>query len=671
MTKTNRCDGIGLFVLLRMRVFVLALREMKLYNELIEAENGFTIQCREDFLMKKRVISLLLILALCLGLCACGSKLNEEQMALVCGTWYLGPYQEVEGYSGYFELKEDGTGSFVGKEAFTWTAKQDREDPAWLHLTFKTEAKEKYTFNIYTGDPHHTGGDLVRDKEEYGASYLKASTQIQNPWFADLLTSWYAVEEDAVSQSVVLNGDGTVKLDDKTYFWSNAQDWEYNENSVHLNIYDEQGAYGGISADIRTNGLYSFRVHDYESGWNREYYDHPMLELANSGSWESIDRFTMIDDYFSVSPWSETTTVADVEYAVKFDTKASQDELVINLLENDALRYVVHIFMDGEYPMATLTDQQSGAQTLYYNYNYGYDPENLDVLYFQTLNLVYRYANDYGVYTLETDEYLDDEEKLPYIYEKLVALGDYKQAQEFVDRFTIVPSMLTEVTQYNTDKLNNVSDSWLSRYGYDENGTMIWARGEDVVEMYGVYDTYDTQYFTYDEKGNIADVQIKWSDTIEALGTPIFDTMGKLVGMQVQEQSDEYTSVFTFDAEGRVIELYIPEPASSYDITFAYTYDDAGKLASKVKTYGYNGNYSVITTYAYNGDVLVEKQEQWSEYGDEWTVTYTFTNDEQGRPLSAAITTTDPDVTYKSQEVQYTYEDLYFFDDTGLVLEEE
>jgi len=38
--------------------------------------------------------------------------------------------------------------------------------------------------------------------------------------------------------------------------------------------------------------------------------------------------------------------------------------------------------------------------------------------------------------------------------------------------------------------------------------------------------------------------------------------------------------------------------------------------------------------------------------------------------LSAVITTND-DVNYRSREVQYTYEDLYFFDNTGLVFEEE
>ena len=73
----------------------------------------------------------------------------------------------------------------------------------------------------------------------------------------------------------------------------------------------------------------------------------------------------------------------------------------------------------------------------------------------------------------------------------------------------------------------------------------------------------------------------------------------------------------------------------------------------------------------YDGDILVEIQQVRKDWSEVYNWTYTFTNDELGRPLSAVITTDDPDVTYKAQEVVYTYEDLYFFDDTGLVLEED
>ena len=186
--------------------------------------------------MKKSIISLLLILALCFGLCACGTKLNEEQMSLLCGTWYLRPYHETGDNPGYFEMKEDGTGSFNGQDAFTWKARPDRENPELLHISIKMENKDKYTLEFYTGDPNYAEAVLTKDKADYSTSYMKAGTQVQNTWFADLLTSWYAVEEDAPHQSVVVNADGTAKLGDKTYFWTNASDWEYNENSVHLNL---------------------------------------------------------------------------------------------------------------------------------------------------------------------------------------------------------------------------------------------------------------------------------------------------------------------------------------------------------------------------------------------------------------------------------------------------
>ena len=118
-----------------------------------------------------------------------------------------------------------------------------------------------------------------------------------------------------------------------------------------------------------------------------------------------------------------------------------------------------------------------------------------------------------------------------------------------------------------------------------------------------------------------------------------------------------------------MLRLYIPETNNKYPYVFDYTYDDGGKLITKVKTFGYRGQFSVTSNYIYDGDTVVEIQKEW-DYYDYYTETYTFTNDEQGRPLSAVITTTDPEVTYKTQEVKYIYKDLYFFDDTGLVLEE-
>lgn len=58
------------------------------------------------------------------------------------------------------------------------------------------------------------------------------------------------------------------------------------------------------------------------------------------------------------------------------------------------------------------------------------------------------------------------------------------------------------------------------------------------------------------------------------------------------------------------------------------------------------------------------------KYGMSYTTTYTYTCDDQGRPVHAVIDTTNPNNTYKAQEMLYTYQDLYFFDNTGLMEEE-
>lgn len=616
--------------------------------------------------MKKNVVSLLLILALCLGLCACGSDSSDALKTAVCGIWHEREYQKSGENPGYFQLKEDGTGTFNGKDAFTWTGRQDREDEFLWTVTIEMESGEKHTLELYTGERDYLESWLTLEKDGPIYCYLKAGTEVRNPWFADLQTTWYVRDTDAAVQTVELNADGTVKLDGMTCFWTDGTDWVYDENSVHLYLYNEQGICGMLEAFVLNSGLYDFRFQDYSTNRGYSYYDHPLLQLLDNGSWESFDRFFMIDDYFLMGPWYESITIGEEAYTVQFDTKADKDTLTVNFLDGDTIRYAANVFMDGEYPMATLTDCQSGQQTLYFNNYYGYNEGNPDALYYQTINLVYRYANNSSIYTLETEEYLDSDERLPYIYQKLTGLNGDQRAQEFLDRFTVVPDVLTDVIRYDTDQLNNVHENPLARYHYDQNGVMIAGFGEDIIEKFGVNDNA-TQYFTYDAKGRIAEIQVG-TGTVYALGTPIFDTAGKMVGMHVREQNDDYTTVFTFDVKGRVVRMGVSEDEAAYPLIYHYTYDDAGRLITKVKTTGYHGNVIITRDYTYNGDVLAEIKEYHQEWNNYYSTTYTYKCDEQGRPLSAVINTNDPNNACTFQEIRYIYKDLYFFDSTGLVL---
>ena len=223
------------------------------------------------------------------------------------------------------------------------------------------------------------------------------------------------------------------------------------------------------------------------------------------------------------------------------------------------------------------------------------------------------------------------------------------------------------MVQYDTDWSDNVQQTCLGRYEYDEKGAMIWGQGERIVEKFGLYDT-DIQYFTYDSKGKIAQIHLG-AETPYAVGKPIFDTAGKVVGMSVQRQDSDYTSVFTYGAQGRVLRLEIPEAERGETTKYEYEYDDAGRVITKVKT-AHDGYMIETYDYTYEGDLLKQIRMTHREWGNNYTLVYLFSCDEYGRPAFAEITTNTSDESYQSQKLVFTYRDLYFFDTTGLVPEE-
>ena len=618
----------------------------------------------------KKIIILLMLTALCFGLCACGEDLTSVQVGTVCGTWYLQPKEQKGDNPGYFRLEKDGTGSFNGAEPISWVGQRNRDEEAYMTVTITMESEEAHTLSFYAGDPNHREAWLTMGEETVARCYYKADTEISAPWFQNLLTRQWYPAEDGLLQSVVINDNATVTIEDRTYFWTKSEKMS-GDDSAYLYLYDENGVWGELKlGDPLDNNAYVISVTGYQRNpavfWG---FDHPVLGWMGNdyGSWVAFDRYTMIADSFVMGTGNEITIVSDREYRIRFDTKLSQDTVTAHLLEGEDVRYEAEIYMDGEYPMLTLTDCQTGNQTLYYNSAYGYDENNVDALYYGTLDLIYRYANGECVYTLETNEALAPEKSLSYIYEKLTALGDYRQTGEFLARFHIVPDKLTAVIRYATDDQGNVHETPLSRYGYDENGVMIWGQGEDIIEKYGV-NTGDVQWFTYDAKGKIAGIKAERNGVVTAVGTPIFDTVGKLVGMHVQGEDTEYTTVYTYGKGQRIIRMGVSKSESYYPLVYEYSYDDDGRLETKVIK---QGNSFVATgTYTYiNGELAKIVQGCW-KYGSPYTNTYYFINDEQGRPLSVEFITGDPDLDYGAYEIKYIYEDLYFFDTTGLVIEE-
>ena len=88
--------------------------------------------------------------------------------------------------------------------------------------------------------------------------------------------------------------------------------------------------------------------------------------------------------------------------------------------------------------------------------------------------------------------------------------------------------------------------------------------------------------------------------------------------------------------------------------------------AQKVHTYN-DGRYVMTTDYTYENGLLVREDiSYWYRYGETYTNTYTYSYDSDGHITGVEVTTTNPDNTAKAMRREYVYEDLYFFDDTGL-----
>ena len=202
---------------------------------------------------------------------------------------------------------------------------------------------------------------------------------------------------------------------------------------------------------------------------------------------------------------------------------------------------------------------------------------------------------------------------------------------------------------------------------FDANGGVAWGSNETVLS---IYSDYDTVYLTYDATGKVSGATIGSDNNVSGACAPTYDETGKLVSMHVQRTNGQYTSTFTYDDQGRLSRVDIPKGIYGNPMFYEFTYDEAGVLVKKVKDW-HNGYYSLTSEFTYENGVVKEINQTYAQrYSSGYTNRYAYTNDAQGRPVSAVYTTTNANYTYVSTEIVYIYEDLYFFDTTDLAVEE-
>ena len=526
--------------------------------------------------------------------------------------------------------------------------------------------------------------ELLEDKEYTAVMGLVSQMAVagQNeqkdrpPVISVMSDAWYLVysdREDAPA-SLAMTEDGKCNVEGKELLWLERHS---DENGISGVVMDggEYTYWFSFRVDANdlampTLTLWTCKVDGesvYSDKYIGEYRNHPQAAMTMK-SWRKLDGDEGALDYLTLGTGS--LWLNDYNYQWKITSAEDEMPVVIVAACEDSDNYTITVEERNGHYVLQMTNDATGETALYYCEEYGYETQWPEYRYPMVMKKLRSYLEYGSFYVEEMEKNLNENAARTYLHDQFESLGDYKDSAEYLARFSMIPSRLTEVIQRTTDQLNNVSDSNMERYKYDAQGYLTVGRGAQLVEDFGVFEDHNNFHFEYDANGVLVGITVGDS-TVYAVCTPAYDDAGRLESMHVQKSDRQYTSTFTYDDQGRVVQLDIPYGSDSYyQYTYTYTYDDAGHLIQKTKTW-YNGYYTQVFDYTYDGDVLVQRVESYQYRGrEEYSTTLTYTPDAQGRPLSAVVSTTDSNATYSAREIVYQYEDLYFFDDSGLTVEE-
>jgi YD repeat-containing protein len=259
------------------------------------------------------------------------------------------------------------------------------------------------------------------------------------------------------------------------------------------------------------------------------------------------------------------------------------------------------------------------------------------------------------------------------LYELFTYLGDYKDSAQHAARFTILREKNAGAILTKVDNMGNTStDKSYESYTYNVLDQVTFDYSRKAHVLFGCYQ-YSGLYFFYDDTGRISKVQVGTGNSISSVVTPSYDAAGRMVSANYKTNSYTHEFSYTYDAAGRLIENTVWANGDRYQYT--YTYDTAGRVTQMVCWYGYSvpdyNNYRYTTTYSYDAAGFLVKEELVKESYSSWsdtfslsgTETWVYTNDAQGRPVSAVYENLDRNgtSTYTSQTIEYVYTDLYFY----------
>lgn len=492
---------------------------------------------------------------------------------------------------------------------------------------------------------------------------------------------WYLSNgEDKLNppQKITLSADGTVTLDGTAMVWvERSRGDEYMsgyllKGGVHTyglelrQYHDDAVPYVQLWT-LETNGQ-NFNTDDWVGG----YYNDAMVGyLVNS--WSNLDNNDQtMPRSFSVS--RDVARINDTEY----EWSATFSELgKLTAALGDT--YTATVELRGEKPVMFLTENASGTTAAYYNYDRGLDRSWPEYIYPRAVKYLNECMEDVANNATpsfwsdleENGENFSGNQAWKKLYETFTQLGNYKDSAELVGRFTILEQMCTGAKIARVDNLGNQSSGDYEIFKYNAQGQMIRGQSEEIFRMYGAYENYNL-YFFYDEAGRLSKVQQGSGNNISIVIAPTYDATGRMIGGDYQSNDYTHKLSYVYDDQGRLVENTVWGGSNRHQYT--YTYDTEGRLVSQVRWYGWNSpeykNYRYTTQFTYDGQGNLTEKVTVKEYYRSWEKTFeqqerttiTYTNDDQGRPISASIKVESDDNRYASQKVTYTYEDLYFFE---------
>ena len=273
------------------------------------------------------------------------------------------------------------------------------------------------------------------------------------------------------------------------------------------------------------------------------------------------------------------------------------------------------------------------------------------------------------------------EEKYQEAYDMLLLLPDNKKAEKLLSKF----AFLTEKAEYGKT-YEDYEVAVIHNYKYDQNGKMI----EDVIDC-AVPELAGKTTYTYDEDGKLlssteydgtvveynsdGSILKKTSpptdyhdDIVVIVSDYTYDENGRLL-----EQNDTVIDAVTgkptesqprrrctYDDKGNILTDMSNTVAASYDYIYSYTFDDKGRVSTRIAKDSHNRWVKETTSYTYDDKGrLIEEETVFSDYKKMYVREY----DDYGNLYKAYEAKTSDGVSMQnSMDFHKTFK-LYYFPD--------